>query len=300
MTFISILAALIAERFLLSLERHRQLGWYASYVSWMDGVLSPFRITDGPLGVVLVLGPLLLLLGLVQNALDNLLFGIPGFILGTLVLLFCLGPKDLKTQVEEFMDASYDNDWLGARETAAQLIDEGLPQEPTELTRRFSETVLSQANNSVFAVLFWFVVLGPVGAALYRLSSRLRQHAIIDESSSSFANSARRLMQVLDWAPIQLTAGGYALCGSLDGALNGWKRYYEHWDHKLSDADPAILVYTGNGALLHHEHNATAEDPYYPQDADPEWARSAMNLVGRTLVLWVSLLALVTVSMWLA
>ncbi|MDZ7737260.1 MAG: hypothetical protein U5P41_15135 [Gammaproteobacteria bacterium] len=53
-------------------------------------------------------------------------------------------------------------------------------------------SVLGQTNVRLFAVLFWFAVLGPVGALLYRLTAELHKH--YGDVHGGFADALRDLV----------------------------------------------------------------------------------------------------------
>ncbi len=298
MTFVSILIALLAERFIIPMQERRQFGWYRRYTRWVRDLVFPLRGSNGPLGLVLVLAPVLVIVGLIQHTLGALLLGIPGLAFGVLVLMYTLGPGDLETQVEQFVEASYSGDSASSRQAAQQILGSAPPLGGTELTRRIIDAIFFQANNRIFAVLFWFTILGPLGAALYRFSSLLHDDIRGEEGPiSPFAAATRRLLQILDWAPAHLTAASYALCGSFEDAWNGWNRYHDHWGYGLPETDNDILVYTGNGALQvtrDMEENGAIS----AQREEVNRTEAALALVWRTLISWLSVLGLVTITAW--
>ena len=69
------------------------------------------------------------------------------------------------------------------------------------------KTYLVQVNNQLFAVLFWYVFLGPLAALAYRLISLAREQARVVELATKFNN-------LLDWVPARMTSLLYLLVGN--------------------------------------------------------------------------------------
>ena len=109
------------------------------------------------------------------------LYGIPELLFGIVIFLYCLGPE---------------NFWL----EAFKLV--------TSKT-----TIFVVAYRRVLAVLFWFVVLGPLGAVLYRLIDLLANESM----------AARRVQQVLDWVPVRIFTFIFALGGHFTEVFARWK-----------------------------------------------------------------------------
>src|SRR5690606_27262824 len=53
------------------------------------------------------------------------------------------------------------------------------------------------AGRRLFGVIFWYVVLGPTGAVMFRAADILRHHAEVD--SEATRDAARQLYGVLEW-----------------------------------------------------------------------------------------------------
>ena len=111
---------------------------------------------------------------LVSGALQGELLQIPYFLFAVLVLLFSLGPRDLDDEVEDYGDALQSGDaapsgawprscWKGCRQTCRQI--------GTEAVER---AIYVQANNRIFGVVFWFLLVGPTGAWAFRVLDLLR------------------------------------------------------------------------------------------------------------------------------
>ncbi|MCB1876319.1 MAG: regulatory signaling modulator protein AmpE [Chromatiales bacterium] len=298
MSFLAIFLALVAERFLLPLEGRRQLGWLTEYFVWARRILYPFKGSDGPLGVVLVLVPVLLVLSTLIDLLDGVLFGIPAFLFSAVVLLYCLGPRDLGSQVEAFTEAAYRGDTVTARELGREIIGRNTDEGLGEVVREVTSAVFRESNERLFAPVFWFLILGPMGAGLYRASAQLRRQAAgRDKPESTFLAAGSRLLWILDWVPARLTAVGFLLTGNFEKGLYDWKMRSDEEEERSHIPAEALLEAAGHGAL--QLEPGTGDNPPLPSDQiEPVLAKAAMGMVWRTLLIWLLLMGIAAISSW--
>jgi AmpE protein len=287
MTLIAILASLVLERLLDHVQDLRRYERYQDYVEWMRQRLrgDPW---EGALGVLTLLAPVVLITLLLQVGLEDALFGLLGLLFAVAVLVFCLGPRDLGHELGQYREAYAAGNPELATRLARGLMGFEPPAEPELQARAVTEAVLVQANLRIFGVLFWFAVLGPVGAVLYRAAAELRRATLAD--NDEFAWAARQLTEILDWLPARLTALGYALSGHFEAAVVRWREATatgDRWRMPSSD----VLAAAGTGAL---DLDVEIIDALAWDQA----LQSAMSLVWRTLVLWVFVIALLTLAGW--
>jgi AmpE protein len=97
------------------------------------------------------------LLALLQFLLWGQAYGFPSFLLATLLLFYCWGPRDLDADIGAVTHAA-DRD---ARVAALQEIPSDPPVPPLALDgRTLVDTVFRAALTRWFGVLFWFLLLG--------------------------------------------------------------------------------------------------------------------------------------------
>lgn len=175
----------------------------------------------------------------------------------------------------------------------------------SEIARLTIEQGIVASHRHVFAPLFWFMVFGPAGALLYRLSAAVAVHwgrAGPLDDHALFGEFARRAFQAIDWLPARLTAVTFAIVGDFEDAVYCWRTQASQW----VDAASGILLASGAGALgirlglpLPDELGIEARPELgLGDDADIEHLQSAIGLVWRALVLCLLLLALLTVASW--
>jgi membrane protein required for beta-lactamase induction len=284
---------LILEHVATQLLHLRELRWFDKYY---DFGLARLKRADGAwiyVGIATILlvpaAPVLLVSYLLQSPglwdPDYLAFAV-------LVVFFSLGPRDLGNEVAEYRAAVDRNDTETAR---AVLVEMSEAQ-----NRRVSdievveEAIFVQSVNRIFGVIFWFVALGPVGAWLFRISDMLRRRAAFEslrdrEIDVTVFPGIEAAYGVLKWIPARLTMLGFALCGSFDGALNRWKQHPAEAGLAIDKKNDALTAAVGKSAMI-----GALEEPTNSSAG----ARNAMRLVNRTLFLWITLLALMTIAGW--
>jgi cobalamin biosynthesis protein CobD/CbiB len=129
-----------------------------------------------------------------------------------------------------------------------------------DVTKLAIERGLVDAYRQVFAVLFWFTVLpGPAGAVLYRATLLLAQEwrgsevgeddTPIARSRAAFGAPARKLLWLLDWVPVRLTALSFAVVGDFEDAAWCWRTQPQGWMRQDGGAEMGIVIASGAGAL---------------------------------------------------
>jgi membrane protein required for beta-lactamase induction len=287
MTFLAVLAALIAERQLLHLEGLRAAPWFDRYFDWNQSLPIPAAWRSGLAGYLgLILLPVALTAA-TEHLLAGRLSGLLEWIFSALVLLYTLGPADLDRQVKNLLAAWRTGDRVTAQGLAERLrlgTGDGTTEDGALLCRG----VLIRANRRLFAPICWFVLLGPAGAVLYRFSRQIARLGR-EQARESLLPSTERAIEVLEWLPVRVTAVGYALAGCAEGAIAGWRGCRSH----NGTLPPERLLGCVALGSLGHGH------PSGEGDAASELRRS-LELVWRALGLWVILLGLVTLPLWLA
>ncbi len=296
MTFLIIALSLFAEHLLLEQEEYRQPHWFHSYTLWSQQQPWGEWISHSAAGSILILAPLLLVVGLLQILFHHTLGGIPGFLFATLILLFCLGPRNLQRQVQAFIDAWDAGEEEEATRISSEFINPLSLQTQTSYGHAVASAILKQAYIRTFSVIFWFIILGPFGAVLYRACSTLKHsQSGPDNPGEDFGSGVERLLEILDWIPARLTAFSYALSGNFPAATDRWWNSDATGNTRGGSADD-ILERAGSGAL--GLDRATEDDD---EMLNPDITGDmAMAMVLRSLTIWLGLLALVTVSSWLS
>jgi len=297
MTFIIIALCLFAERLLLEQESYRQPDWFRRYTAWSQQLPWGEWMSESVAGILVILTPLLLAVALLQAMFDDTMGGVLELLFAALVLLFSLGPRDLYRQAHNFIDA-----WDGEDEDKARLISDefttdSIVQTQSSYTNSIANGILQQAYIRSFSVIFWFIILGPVGAVLYRACHTLKQTLPgLNDLGPDFKGGINRLLEILDWVPARITAFTYALSGNFHDATHGWWGSYGSKGSDTSTDAAQILARAGNGALGLEKSLTNDEDAISPAEA----AEMALAMVLRSITIWIGILALVTITSWLS
>ncbi len=290
MSLISVILALIAESFISSLAELRRFDFFFRYVNWCRSKLPEFSFQNGVVALVVIFAGALFSVWLVSAMLGNVL-GLFGFLFGIAVLIFTIGPRDLDDDVQKVITAFENRDFEGANFYASKLCGRTISEPPMQLAQIVKEEVLLQANTRLLGVFFWFILLGPVGAVLFRASTLLKENQ--QDETGDFADASRELYRIMIWLPARICVLSYAVAGNFVDTMSYWNGLSDLW---LRDSEDFIIV-SGVGALR-YEQRAGRED-LGDEEADVAGIQHALSLVKRAVIVWVVLLGLLTVTGWL-
>lgn len=298
MKLIALLIGLAIERLATHLFHLRALRWLDHVID--AGFDRATRLAHWP-PVLVVAGVILVLVlpvFLLRLALAAYLFDVAYLAFAVVILFFSFGPKDIAEEVDDYCDAVASRDDEAARAAAKAIIEADPPADPAERSSRLEEAVFVQGNYRLFAVIFWFVVLGPVGAWAYRASDLVRRRAVFRAARDTEGSGAASLVVTsaagvhawLAWLPARLAAASYAVTGSFDGAVAAWRQSPAEGASLVRDANEALLARVGRGALSGHP-GITPEDPC-------AGALAAKRLVLRSLLAWAAVVGALTLYGW--
>lgn len=296
MNLLALALGLFIERFLTQLFHLREARWLDG---WFDAALR--RIAGGRglaahlVGIGAVALPVLPVAAFAWYF-REVLFAVPYLLFAVIVLMFSLGPRDLEDEVDEYVEAVRGGDTERAAQVAKEMLETEPPRSGGERTLAIEEAIFVQANNRLFGVVLWFMLLGPVGAWAFRVSDMFRRRSIFEagraESFSERRNYsvvAQRIHGVMAWLPARLLALAYALAGSFETAVSDWREYYQDCADHFFDVNDDVIACAGVGAL------GGAALPEAEALPEVQGARNAMRLVSRTLWVWLTAIAVLTI-----
>jgi len=301
-TLIAAVVALVLGHLAPSLAASvRHYGWYADWLRWLGTRFPADGFWHGRWGIALALVPPLLAVGLFQAALDKPLYGLTGLIFGIAVLFYAWGPRDLDVDVDAIADA---RDPLSRREAAARLWPEG--STPSLDGGALVGAVFRSALRRWFGVLFWFLLLGPLGALLYRLVVLSAEGEGARALPLEAASGARTLLAILDWPVAQLMTLALALVGNFDTVLGAWREA----GGASFNFDKDFLGAVASASVRVELAEEAADDAGTPVNdragdasgtvAEMPELRDAMSLVWRSLLVWLAVLALFVIAGWVS
>lgn len=261
MTFIVSLVALLIERF-FDWSHLRRWGWFSNY-SRKILARVPGATSYAALAVAIL--PMLLIVLLLQYVLQGWLYGLLSFFFQLLVLLYCLGPQNLWADAFGTITALSQGD-ANASDKLKANFDITASGGPAKLHYLLLNGIFIQANCRVFAVVFWYALLGPVGAVLYRM-------VVLCVPESSLSQSARTVEDILNWLPARLMTLLFALGGNFAHVMHCWRK---KTDLSLSGTNQ-FLANCGTAAL------GRDDGDNLPVDGSVE--RSAVSLLDRVFII---------------
>jgi AmpE protein len=264
MVFIAILLALALERF-FDWSHLRRWQWFERYCQMLGASIERF---NPPLRLACWILPPVVAIGLAEFILSGWLYGVLRLVFDFVVLLYCFGPANFWAQLYECLQAMYQGD--------AHLVDvrvkAAFPEvaAPTSqaLHQTLARAIFIEGERRVFGVLFWFSILGPMGAVLYRLTAIANTKTITE-----MALLSSKALEVLDWLPARLLSFLFALGGHFVKVFSLWQKYALQG----LESSEILIAETGMAAL-----DLSANKPL-PENGEVE--KQAIQLFDRALII---------------
>jgi len=324
MSFFSVLLALLLEQARPLKSTNLVHAALRAWVRWSSQCFDAGKAHHGWMAWGFAVGVPFVASWLIYWLLDNFV-GWPVAVLWSVAVLYVtLGFRQFSFHFTQIRDALADGDEHRAWKLLAewQQLESGTSFRG-EIVRHVIECSVLSAHRHVFGVLTWFSVLavfgfGPAGAVFYRLSGFVayywqakdaNHHQPVSESLQNFAKSA---WEHIDWIPARLTAISFAVVGSFEDAIDAW-RNYSSAGHE--DNDGVILAATAGAvninlarspvSLVAHgqevnpiptENSGEQNGSVAPQRPTLVHLAVIVGLVWRTVVMWMVLLALLTLA----
>ena len=215
------------------------------------------------------------------------------------MLYLAIGLRSLREHAAPVADALQAGELERARAAVGRIVSRDTQAlDPERVAAAATESVLENGSDAVFAALFWFALLGPAGAVLYRLSNTLdAMWGYRTARFERFGWAAARIDDALNWLPARLTALTYAALGHGRRALRCWRAQAPAWDSPnagpvMAAGAGALGVRLGGAAPYHGVWEAR---PLLGEGAAPDAGsiRRALALVERGTVLWLIVVAAV-------
>ena len=304
MHLIALLIGLAIERLATQLFHWRRLRWIDRIID--AGFAQARRLGNWPatIPVVILVALLVLPVFVIMYSLRDTLQGFTYLILAIIVLLFSLGPTDIGEEVDEYCKALESEDDEQIQAASKAIIEGDVPGDARDRIARVEEAVCVQANNRLFAVIFWFVVLGavsssigPLAAWTYRVTDLIRRRAVFSASRDDgshgslerIRDAAEFVHGLMAWIPARLTALGYATAGHADDAIAALRAPSEERNATMSEHSEKLLARVGVAALALQDIGGESIT-----ERGIRGATAANRLVFRLLLIWAVVIAAMT------
>lgn len=302
MKFLALLVALLLEQVRPLREDNQAHQWLGRYAAAIERYFGGGEYRQGVLAWIVFVGSIVVAAGLifyVLNAISMLL----GMLWGIAILYFTLGFRRFSDPYNEIEHALRSADIPMACERLGKWRGRTTGEvSAAEIARVAIEQALLASHREIFALLAWFVVLGPAGAVLYRLAAMLdeKEGGHPEGEAGSTGRFARQAFCWIDWVPARLTAASLAVAGNFEDAAYCWRVQADQWDPQ---ADGIVLA-SGAGAIgvrlggvIHVDGGLEPRpDLGTGAEADVDHMRGAAGLIWRALVLWTFVILVVSVA----
>lgn len=348
MTLISLLIALL-------LEQVQPMRPSNMIQNWIDQRLRRLRLMAAPdeeqsiwVAWWLVVGGGALL-GLTVTWLLGLIHPLLELLSMVAILYLTLGFRQFSHWFNEIQAALRADDVTRAREVFKDWVQQTQADRAAQaaadrgdaqaIARESIRLALIAAQRHVFGVIFWFVILpGPSGALGYWLSVQmLKSWAAPRDGLSSLSDApeseasagdfgspaddahtqvAETAFRWVDWMPVRVTAGIYAMVGNFEDAVTQWRNQATPSLVSPSGQNDTerVLIAAGSGAmgvrlslpeapsgaesLDEFAIGGSAEVPL--RDPDAHAMGSAVGLVWRAVLVWFFMVLLFSLGRWFA
>ena len=311
----------------LALEQWRAFEWRAgverAYVAYVRGIeqwLNGGTLGQGIVATALAIVPPVLVVWFAWW-IANRIHPAAGLAVDIAVLYVLMGFRHFSHAISTIIAALKGGDIVTARRALANWRGMATGDISSQDVARLAiERGMIDAYRQVFAVLFWFVVLpGPIGPVLYRavmLTAAQWKGALPGEDMSEltrsllvFGRPARKLLAVVDWIPVRLTALSFAVVGDFEDAVYCWRTQAGSCPPAYGGETRGILLATGGGALGVQlggpmpgigGETEPRPDVGLGDTVEADVLPSAVGLVWRALIVWLLLVFLLSLATWTA
>ncbi len=217
-----------------------------------------------------------------------------GWLIDVALLYLALGGRSLAEHAERVAADLEMHDLPAARKHVGWIVSRNTAElDESGVAKACVESTLENGNDAIFGALFWFALLGGVGAVLFRMSNTL--DAMWGYKTPRFLHfgwAAARLDDLLNYIPARLTALSYAFFGRTRTALACWRSQAPRWESP--NAGPVMSAGAGSlglalgGAAIYHGQIEERPILGAGRPASGPDIRRALALVRRSIALWLT------------
>lgn len=276
MALIAILLALGLQWYFAIRYDLNDYDWFTPYVNFCQEKLQNTGVWAGYAGLAAIVVPVLLVIWLVNGLLGHGILHLVQIVFCAAVLWYCIDARSLEALFAEYFASGKTDDLV------KDYIGKPVPRTKAGVARKMSNTILTNALHNLFALIFWFLLLGPMGSALYFVVSLVAND--FADASKPFNEQAKTVRGVLDWVPVRLMGLSFALMGSFG-------KVFRYWISTVTDG-----IEQADEQVAHYGLTAIEADPRDSKGADNQESQEIADLVFRSVIVWLVLLGAVTLA----
>lgn len=205
MSFLVLILTILVEKLSSWRQALQKDQWWYEQLERSKKILP----RQNSLALILALSLPILGLAILLIVLKSIAYGLLLIPVHLAVLVYSLSRGDVRVALGPFRDAWRRQD-THAASLAAQRDLLIQSEEPVGLLQAVQGYLLWQGFQGFFAVIFFYLIAGPLAALTYRLLVLTSEQVIWPEA----AGKATRLLHILDWLPVRLLSASFALIGN--------------------------------------------------------------------------------------
>lgn len=282
MLFLALITAVVLLQAWGTAARVQHDGWFDTW----QALVASLALPAGVRLALTVLLPVLAVAVILRLA-EPLLFGLLWIGLAAVLLLYAFGRGDFQEAMAHYRahvaNGDFEAAYLQACDRFGWARSRDDPATAEQAHALIQRALLYEGFQRWFAVLFYFVLLGPGGALAYRLLQL--------SGEDSLPSHRRRCLFLVDWVPARLLAASFALTGDFIGSRPALLNALQ--DTSL-EADE-LLAGVAIEAVGEPSSPAAGDD-----DSLAAWAaaqnRELGALLSRSAVCWIAVLSLLVLA----
>lgn len=265
----------------------RRFNWFSHYITFLQQYLRSASFWQGISGYIIICTPIIALIALIYYGIAAAFYEEIQFLLAALILIYCFGPGDHRRQLQSYIAAYQTGDSANVTDYMQVLLASTIPSMKEQKERAITESAIVKFNTQIFTVLFWFIILGPLGAILYRITTVIENCMALHEGTASKINTSAKLIRmILEWLPLRVLGFLFAFVGNFTQTFAFAIR------KSISGLNYNQDFIVTAGIL------AIGERPTDPTTASIEENKAILALFDRVLIIWLAAIGLIILSVW--
>jgi membrane protein required for beta-lactamase induction len=222
-----------------------------------------------------------LIFSILDYLLYNLMHPLFSFLLGLVVLVYCLKPNEFNLKLEHLkftIESKVDLD----NSSRFRYI---LHADKNDQLDSLINNIFYNSIRNIFSVIFTFLLLGPAGALAYIIIDNFiySEHMKVDQKSKKVL---RLLLSIIEYIPVRVCAFTFAVVANFEQCLNQWKVIKNAKDmHNMNITLINSVGYASFEKIKDENANIDLEKIIYAQ-----------SMISRSLLAWLSVIGFLVIT----
>jgi membrane protein required for beta-lactamase induction len=222
-----------------------------------------------------------LIFSILDYLLYNLMHPLFSFLLGLVVLVYCLKPNEFNLKLEHLKFTIQSKVDLDNSSRFRYILHADKNDQLDSLTNN----IFHNSIRNIFSVIFTFLLLGPAGALAYIIIDNFiySEYIKIDQKSKKIL---RLLLSIIEYIPVRVCAFTFAMVANFEQCLNQWKVIKDSKD--LYDMNIYLINSVGFASFEKIKDENT--------NINREKIIFAQSMISRSLLAWLSIIGFLVIT----